>query len=292
MTSSEASYHLPQYMSQNPMTDMYCNFSTDIAYLCEIIKSIPDLMVQKFKPGSGNTIFVIQSKFEDYKLSVTASNCIGDDIKFSVQIFSPDTTVKEPSQRWVIRYLEESYDRSTSFIIKRNFVRLMDDKGIVLRNSRDDSIVATNSPHLASPTLLHGSGIYFPQLDQEGVDNLISTIDHPQAQDTLIRLSAQPYNHAALLAPCDDIPLLDALTTRLQPGNESTLKKVLVIIANFAACEVTRTVLVGKTLLDSLVAHLSHDDPTIKSLLGVIFTYLRSSHIVNLEPYTEQLQSL
>jgi hypothetical protein len=291
MTSSAASHHLPQSTSQN-LTDMYCSIPIDIANLCKIIKSTPDLMVQPFKPGSGNTIYIIRYEFEDHKLSVTATNCIGDNIKFSVEIFSPDNTVVESSQCWVIRYLEESYDRSTSFITKRNFIRCLGDKGVVLRNSRDDSIVATNSPHLASPMLLHGSGIYFPQLNKEGVGNLISTIGHPQAQDTLIRLSAQPHNHAALLAPCDDIPLLDALTTRLQPGNESTLKKVLVIIANFAACEETRTVLVGKTLLDSLVAHLSHDDPTIKSLLGVIFTYLRSSHTANLEPYTEQLQSL
>lgn len=290
MTSSaSASPLLPQSTSPN---DMYCSIPIDIADLCEIIKSTPGLMVQPFKPGSGNTIYIIRYKFEDNKLSVIATNCIGDNIKFSVEIVSPDNTVVESSQQWVIRYLEESYDRSTSFITKRNFVRCLGDKGVVLRNSRDDSIVATNSPHLASPTLLHGSGIYFPQLNQEGVYNLISTIDHPQAQDTLIRLSAQPYNHAALLAPRDDIPLLDALTTRLQPGNENTLKKVLVIIANFAACEETRTVLVGKTLLDSLVAHLSHDDPTIKSLLGVIFTYLRLSHTANLEPYTEQLQSL
>lgn len=312
MTSSEASYHLPQYMSQNPMTDMYCNFSTDIAYLCEIIKSIPDLMVQKFKPGSGNTIFVIQSKFEDYKLSVTASNCIGDDIKFSVQIFSPDTTVKEISQQWVIRYYEESYDRSTNFITKRNFVRLMDDKGIVLRNSRDDSLVATNSPHLASPTLLHGSGIYFPQLDQEGVDNLISTIDHMQALDTLVRLSAQQYNHSALLAPREHnrevenlpgtleipeslsgtIPLLGALISCLQSDNKNILKKSLIIIANFASCEGTHVFLIEKALLDSLVAQMSYDDPTIKALLEMIITFLYSTHRVNLEQYNEQLQSL
>jgi hypothetical protein len=268
---------------------MYCHNAINFAELCKILNSVPQLMRKPFKPGSSNTIFFIQFTFDENKLSVIATNCIGDKIKFSVQLFAPDTS-QETSQRWLIRYLEESFDRSTSFIIKRHFVRLLGDLGIVLRNSRDNSFVVTDVPHMASPTLLHGSGIYFPQLDQDGVDNLVSTIHDPQALTTLIRLSALQYNHSALLAPSDTIPLLDALIAQIQPGSVNK-KKALIIITNFAACEETRPILVGMTLLDSLVACLQ-DDLTIKTLLGFIFEYLRSTNSANLEPYIEQLQAL
>jgi len=162
-----------------------------------------------------------------------------------------------------------------------------------LRKSQDNSIVVTDAPHLASPTLLHGCGIYFPLLDQEGVTSLISNIHNLQTLDTLVRLSSLPYNHTELLAPCDGtIPLLDRLTTNLQLDNKKYLNKTLVIIANFASCEETRTVLVRKTLIESLVVCLTQDDPIIKTLLSVIFTSLRSTYITSLDSYHDQLQVL
>lgn len=290
MTQLVSSHHLPKKYSQLPQIMWQCYEVISIEKIIGIIKTIPDALIQRFKPGSCNTIFIQRSEFDstEFILYVSGTNCIGDDIAFSVQLFSYDSN--EISQRWLIDYRELSSDRATSFIMKAYFARVIQDNGIILQNTRDGSAVVTAVPHMASPKLLHGSGIYFPQIEQEAIDYLISNITDHGVMNTLVLFSAKPYNHSALLAPSEgNIPLIDALNTMLLEDN---CKKIMVIIANLAACETTRPVLVEMKLLRNLCDCLLSSDPIIKTLAEIILSFIRSTHEVNLDTYCEKLEPL
>jgi hypothetical protein len=291
MTQLVSSHHLPKKYSQLPQIGWQCFEPISIEKITGIIKMIPASMVQPFKPGSCNTLFIQQSEFNsiEYILYVSGTNCMGDDVVFSVQLFSYDSS-NDMSQRWLIEYRELSSDRAISFITKSYFARVIQDNGIILQNTRDGSAVVTAIPHMASPKLLHGSGIYFQQIEQDAVDYLITNITEPHVLTTLVNLSAKQYNHSALLAPSEgNILLINALNTLLSDHNN---RKVLVIIANLAACEATRPVLLGMTFLSKLVSCLLSSDPIIKTLSAIILSFINSTHVVNLEPFREQLQPL